>query len=771
MILPKTLDPAAAAWFTEPSLAITGWEYWQAKALPLWNPYQGLGQPYAADMQSQPFFPLTVLFSLHTTPKTYNLFLLCRLLIAGMGGYLFLRLFTSFIPAIAGGIAMMLAGYFILYISMPCLSVETLTPITLFAAESLTRNPSKKSMCGFAVAIALVILGGMPESSLLTYTLVYSFVLFRIISDASLRHMWIKRTAYVTAATIIGLALVAFLLLPMVELLHHSYNIHEPAKNGGFIPGLRRDKFDLSIFTYFLPLIFGQPFALTLSYLYNGNGARNYWGVVPLFLSLIALFSITKSEGVSNRKLSRATYFFLGWAVILILKRYGIQPIDALGNLPLFRMVNLLTYDEPLLSTCIAVLSGIGLERIVTRTASWRTQTVALFATFALVAICVLLSLNVLVDAISKNHLSPAFPLVALGLPLCLLFGLALCQLIFQQDGKVGSAGRNAAIAIALCIAIEMSLNYIPEIYYSFGQLPNISENPYAGAPYVHWLKANRFRNDRIFARGGALFPDWASAFQLPDVRDLDALYYWKYLPFVRNFMLASGQSGTDDFRDRFTGAGSYAYGFTNPLERRLLQLTSVRYLITNVPYFQADFQLEYDREVKIYSYNHVLPRVALYYSANVASNDEQVLKTLASPNFEIFDTVVLNSVQLTPAQRADVDVTNRGEPRPVEAGSITVYEPMKIEIEASLPQSGILVLNDCDYPGWEASVDGMRSKIISADYIFRGLLLRPGKHRIRFAYRPRSFRLGAIISASALVGLLFCSVDLRRMVRVKSHF
>jgi hypothetical protein len=39
------------------------------KDMPLWNPYQAYGAPLAANMQSQPFSPLYLLFALHPGPR------------------------------------------------------------------------------------------------------------------------------------------------------------------------------------------------------------------------------------------------------------------------------------------------------------------------------------------------------------------------------------------------------------------------------------------------------------------------------------------------------------------------------------------------------------------------------------------------------------------------------------------------------------------------------------------------------------------------------
>ena len=62
--VPRTLDPFASAWTTEPWLKIISAQYWNEHELPLWNPYAAYGTPFAAAMQPQPFYPLTLLLSL-----------------------------------------------------------------------------------------------------------------------------------------------------------------------------------------------------------------------------------------------------------------------------------------------------------------------------------------------------------------------------------------------------------------------------------------------------------------------------------------------------------------------------------------------------------------------------------------------------------------------------------------------------------------------------------------------------------------------------------
>jgi len=108
-------DKVVPAWLPEPDAVLLQHQYLREKHLPLWNPYQSYGAPLAADMQSQAYYPLFLLFALDPGPRTCNLFILVRFLLTGLFTYLYLRLFLPFVPSIAGGIACMLSGYYVLF--------------------------------------------------------------------------------------------------------------------------------------------------------------------------------------------------------------------------------------------------------------------------------------------------------------------------------------------------------------------------------------------------------------------------------------------------------------------------------------------------------------------------------------------------------------------------------------------------------------------------------------------------------------------------------
>jgi uncharacterized membrane protein YfhO len=84
-----------------------------------------------------------------------------------------------------------------------------------------------------------------------------------------------------------------------------------------------------------------------------------------------------------------------------------------------------------------------------------------------------------------------------------------------------------------------------------------------------------------------------------------------------------------------------------------------------------------------------------------------------------------------------------------VRAARILSYASQEVTIDAAVERPALLVLNDSDYPGWKVYVDGRQSHWITANYLFRGVLLQPGRHRVRFAYEPASFAAGAAISGA----------------------
>jgi len=180
--LGRLRDSGAPAWQFEPGLAVTHHMLFEEHSLPWWNPYQGFGAPWAAGMVPQPFFPLTVLASIHPSPRVVNWFVVLRLFIAGLLAFAFIRLFLETMPSAIGGVAFMLTGYFAINLNVDNLSTDILAPLVLLAFEKLLQSSSVRSWLWAIGSIWLVLISGMPESELLMLTFGYCYFLFRVVT-------------------------------------------------------------------------------------------------------------------------------------------------------------------------------------------------------------------------------------------------------------------------------------------------------------------------------------------------------------------------------------------------------------------------------------------------------------------------------------------------------------------------------------------------------------------------------------------------------------
>jgi len=497
-------------------------------------------------------------------------------------------------------------------------------------------------------------------------------------------------------------------------------------------------------------------------------------------------------------------------------------------------------------------------------------------------------------------------PEFAIGVPIVLLALLAFC--LFKKS---------VAPIVAL-LAAEFSMIYIAPVYYIFNQLPARSENPFHGAPYIDFLQA-KSGVDRVFGRDGVLMPNWASAFSLFDVRDLDAVYEGRYFPFLNTFFPGEMKAVYPDLFSCFRGLGDY--NFSKPLQRRLLQLSSVRYLLSvrpydtanevveeilaqnagrllpgkeplitrtafnlsgdfretlgeHPPYHQLPYRLQvpagktvfhysyginpevfnkpgdgvgftlelrnaagrifpifhnyidpkhnpqerfwmngtidlsafqnqriellfstdpgphgnsafdwagwgnlyfegvtqtalpgfksvFGGEAKVFEYDDVLPRAAVFYHADLVDDGPAILAKLADPSLDVFRSVVLARSDLDKVTLSAIGDLNQAAPRKDDAARIASYRSQAVQIETRSDTSGILMLNDSADPGWTVSVDDHPARWFPADYMFRCVLLTAGAHTVQFRYQPKSFRQGAAISGAtlsllAIAGFLF---------------
>ena len=85
---------------------------------------------------------------------------------------------------------------------------------------------------------------------------------------------------------------------------------------------------------------------------------------------------------------------------------------------------------------------------------------------------------------------------------------------------------------------------------------------------------------------------------------------------------------------------------------------------------------------------------------------------------------------------------------------------PGRVEMVISAPSERLLVVFDAFEKGWSASVDGLPTRVIRANGVFRGVQVAGGTHRVIQAYKPPALFEGI---ALFLVGLLGLALVARR--------
>jgi len=177
--------------------------------------------------------------------------------------------------------------------------------------------------------------------------------------------------------------------------------------------------------------------------------------------------------------------------------------------------------------------------------------------------------------------------------------------------------------------------------------------------------------------------------------------------------------------------------GFSNM--HRLFSMLRLQYVI-----------LRQDSRTKVLTMTEPpLPRLLLVRDFQVLKDRDSILHALASPAFDLHQTVVLESPPKPLPQPS----------RKIGTAKIIDESTDCLTIEADIDSPAILLLTDAYHPNWHAEpLPGSCQKsyqLMPANYVLRAVPLEAGRHRFRIEYRPQAFRIGLWISIISLAAYL----------------
>jgi hypothetical protein len=158
-----------------------------------------------------------------------------------------------------------------------------------------------------------------------------------------------------------------------------------------------------------------------------------------------------------------------------------------------------------------------------------------------------------------------------------------------------------------------------------------------------------------------------------------------------------------------------------------------------------------YDGEVRIYRNAHAFPRAFAVHDVRAVVDGDAALALMLEEDFDPSRLAVVEG-SVPAALLAAGDRSSTPGDSQVE---ITKYRDNRVGLSARMDSPGLVLLTDTYYPGWKAYVDGKRTELYAADYLFRGVSVPAGEHQIEFVYDPGSFKIGVALSLSAIVCIL----------------
>ena len=501
--------------------------------LPLWNANTAMGSPLLATMSPDVVSPLRIPLAISPSPEMWDAFLLARLVVAGLFTYLLAkRLGLAKLAAFGAAAAFAVSGQFMFYIDSPHTDMAMMVPILLWAMELLIEKPGAARIALAAGAVAMGVLADNPEAAVVLLLYGSAYYLVRALAETrgqgGLR-FWSHLPPLVLALGAGG-GLAAFALVPFLELSgtlgFDGLAIH--THTAEFKRGLQGAPLH-SLMMLFIPFFNGAPLQTFQGT--SGIGAANYVGVLVPVLALIGLWN--------RPAMGKAGWFFLGAAIILVAKFYGVPLVNWVGRLPILVRIGFGPYVSPAIGFSVAMMAGLGLDQLFRRGLRQRHLLLTGLVVAALLGWLVWINRSLL-DTIPKSHLLFYMTVGTGSATAGLAAGLAM-----RRGWLPVRPGMALVIALMLTelfiptLPVRGDLGFITRELYG-RHLPIVERpqrhDPFAEPPYIRILKEDTSRY-RVLGLDYLLFPNASMAYDIDDIRGFSAMTVERYLDYIREFV------------------------------------------------------------------------------------------------------------------------------------------------------------------------------------------------------------------------------------------
>jgi hypothetical protein len=700
---------------------------------PLWNPYNGMGVPFIANLQSAVFYPLNwilfpfyVLFGIKGLTLGITLLIPTHLFIGGIGimkilGYFERSKFSQFLSAII----FVFSGYILTRLSfISMVWAFAWVPWAVFACMQLkpiNENGSYKQIFKLSILIALQILAGHAQTTF--YTILVSAIIVIFLKFGSIKNQLFKIISFI-ASIVLSFMISAVQIIPTIEFLQNSQRSSEV----GYEFAANLSLWPARLITVLFGNFWGNP--NSGRFLSGGNFWEEniYLGVFPIAILIILFWTyIRKNRKAQISKQSRIIikiYFALViFSVLFAFGRFFVLFPFLYEYIPFFSLFQAPSRFLIVYVLSMSILFGFGIDLWISSAFNHKKTIIFLvvFGTFFFMAI-------------AGKIMNPSFPAtminsLLLGSFLGLSFGLITLIKDKIQINQVG-----LKILVSLVIISDLFFhNFLWETFQ-----PNTIFNDF-NQDFVEDEYSRIFLNDQdesflkfsLFFRPDRLQP-------LVDLRTTSPT-------FIPNTNLLNNRfSMVNNFDPIQTEKYTHFWKWINQLsideQKKIVSMFGVDKIIHVDPSLLNNILLKEIQSEGIVQWyecgNYVIVEDQLDWLLYYGSKDRQDRCVLL--NEELSEFLITKDSNEIPEIQYDFFNVNT------------------ININYSSSNPGWLVIRQNWYPGWKAVLDGESEiNIKEVDFLFQGFEIPSGDHRIVMSYAPKSFAVGLLISVLTLAFLL----------------
>jgi hypothetical protein len=697
----------------------------RAGRLPLWEPDLFMGHPAFADPIYQVFYPFWAAIALlsDTVGRGFALGIGFHVIVAALLTYALSRTLGHHRPAaLVAAFTYAFGGFMVTWLEM-LIWPATLTwlPGILLCYEQSLRKRSFLWMVPAALAYAFCWLGGQIQATLF-FSLVWGVYAMGKVVEARLAHRTWNFFPILSLAlsAILGILLATPLLLPFAEFLELSRR----ALSQGVYDALPH----IQLTTFLIPNYLGNPQRGDYWGTFNYSEWTIYTGVVGLCLALAAPFTSRRFY----------TYFLTTLALVTLYVVIGGPGVTLLKELPVFKYLNLgrMAFIFPLY---VALLAGELLSQ--PRIPRWLIPIISTIL-LGIVGYWVLSDFGQV-----RQHLDFLRPdIIQLVL---LLTMMNIVVLVGSFRSKIRPFWQ---WGIVLLVFADLYL--WGSLYNPTGRVADLLPVTPAIQAIQREQEGDTYRTVAI-QRDAMLFGhNLLSTFNIPEPGGYSSIMY---RPVYQVIAAGDPVNGFGTLRDA-------NWQFFYQPSPRLLEVLQVSRVISfypveldddnpHPPLLDDSWGDEEYPPLYYYEQKTPLPRSFVLYDSEVIADPSTAITRLMTEEFPIEAKVVVEQ---------PLAIAN--QPLPATPATILSYNPQRIEIEVQASDTGLLVLGDVNYPGWRATVNGQSADVVTANVVWRGVVVPEGISRVVFTFEPQRLQWGFALAGIAMVGMVgMVVVDIRR--------